>query len=138
MMKIYLFFAYCIFAPLTLLAQPQPSWKQVGELKTRDSKDIVASTWSIGGETLDRNYTDYQSYKKYLGPLGAKRIRLQGGWAKCEKVKGQYDFAWLDSIIPDAASRGVYPGWNCPMVILSTKVVAMQNWRVISPYLLKR
>jgi hypothetical protein len=24
-------------------------------------------------------------------------------------VKGQYKFAWLDSIIPDAASRGVYP-----------------------------
>lgn len=90
-------------------AQPQPSWKQVGQLKTRDAKEIKSSTWSIGGETLDRDYTDYQSYKTYLGPLGAKRIRLQGGWSKCEKVKGVYDFAWLDSIIPDAASRGVYP-----------------------------
>ena len=94
---------------LTVQAQMQLSWKQVGQLKTRDAKDIKASSWSIGGETLDRNYTDYQSYKKYLGPLGAKRIRLQGGWAKCEKVKGRYDFAWLDSVIPDAASRGVYP-----------------------------
>lgn len=84
-------------------------WKQLGVLKTRDAKQIKSSTWSIGGETLDRNYTDYQSYKKYLGPLGAKRIRLQGGWAKCEKVKGQYDFRWLDSIIPDAAARGVAP-----------------------------
>jgi len=86
-----------------------PNWKEVGKLKTRDAKDIKSSTWSIGGETLDRDYTDYQSYKTYLGPLGAKRIRLQGGWAKCEKVKGQYDFAWLDAVIPDAASRGVAP-----------------------------
>lgn len=90
-------------------AQVQPAWKVAGQLKTRDAKDIKASTWSIGGETLDRDYTDYQSYKKYLGPLGAKRIRFQGGWAKCEKTKGVYDFAWLDAIIPDAASRGVYP-----------------------------
>lgn len=89
---------------------PAPAgWKEVGQLKTRDAKDIRASTWSIGGETLDRDYTDYQSYKTYLGPLGAKRIRLQGGWSKCEKVKGKYDWAWLDAVIPDAASRGVAP-----------------------------
>lgn len=94
---------------LAIISQAQPDWEVVGQLKTRDAKAIRASTWSIGGETLDRDYTDYQSYKTYLGPLGAKRIRLQGGWAKCEKVKGQYDFAWLDAIIPDAASRGVAP-----------------------------
>jgi len=90
-------------------AQVEPSWKIIGQLKTKTAKEIKASSWSIGGETLDRDYTDYQSYKKYLGPLGAKRIRFQGGWSKCEKIKGIYDFAWLDSIIPDAASRGVYP-----------------------------
>ena len=88
---------------------PQPGWKEVGQLKTREAKEIKASTWSIGAETLDRDYTDYQSYKTYLGPLGAKRIRLQGGWSKCEKIKGQYDWAWLDAVIPDAASRGVAP-----------------------------
>jgi len=85
------------------------AWKPAGQLATRNAKNIKASTWSIGGETLDRDYTDYHSYKKYLGPLGAKRIRLQGGWSKCEKTKGIYSFAWLDSIIPDAALRGVYP-----------------------------
>ncbi len=91
-------------------SNPTPAaWKEVGQLKTREAKDIKASTWSIGAETLDRDYTDYQSYKTYLGPLGAKRIRLQGGWSKCEKIKGQYDWAWLDAVIPDAASRGVAP-----------------------------
>ncbi len=108
--KIRLFFVLAIsFIALNSVAQKQPDWKADGQLKTRDAKDIAGSIWSIGGETLDRDYTDYQSYKKYLGPLGAKRIRLQGGWSKCEKVKGVYSFEWLDSIIPDAASRGVYP-----------------------------
>jgi hypothetical protein len=87
----------------------RPDWVIAGKIKPRHAREIASSTWSIGGETLDRDYTDYQSYKKYLGPLGAKRIRLQGGWAKTEKVKGQYDFAWLDAVIPDAASRGVAP-----------------------------
>lgn len=102
-----LFVLVSLLLPQTLLAQSD--WKEAGQLKTRDAKAIASSTWSIGGETLDRDYTDYQSYKTYLGPLGAKRIRLQGGWAKCEKVKGVYDFAWLDAVIPDAASRGVAP-----------------------------
>lgn len=103
------FFFPCLLGMVLAVAQPTPGWKEIGQLKTRDAKEIKASTWSIGGETLDRDYTDYQSYKTYLGPLGAKRIRFQGGWSKCEKIKGVYDFAWLDAIIPDAASRGVAP-----------------------------
>lgn len=84
-------------------------YELLGVMKGKPASEIKSSTWSIGGETLDRDYADYHSYKKYLGPLGAKRIRLQGGWAKCEKVKGQYDFAWLDGIIDDAISQGVQP-----------------------------
>ncbi|RYC70990.1 GH39 family glycosyl hydrolase [Spirosoma sordidisoli] len=102
-----LFLAVSLLLPQLILAQPD--WKVVGQLKTRDAKSIKSSTWSIGGETLDRDYTDYQSYKSYLGPLGAKRIRLQGGWSKCEKTKGVYDWKWLDVVIPDAASRRVAP-----------------------------
>lgn len=108
-MNRFLPFFWLLMGSAAVQAQPAPDWPVVGQLKTRDAKEIKASTWSIGGETLDRDYTDYQSYKTYLGPLGAKRIRLQGGWAKTEKEKGKYDFAWLDAVIPDAASRGVAP-----------------------------
>jgi hypothetical protein len=106
---IFIIIAILSLVKTPILAQTQPAWKEIGQLKTRNTKDIKNSTWSIGGETLDRDYTDYQSYKTYLDALGAKRIRLQGGWSKCEKVKGVYDFAWLDAIIPDAAARGVAP-----------------------------
>jgi hypothetical protein len=32
---------------------------------------------------------------------------MQGGWAKTEKVKGTYDFTWLDTVIDDARGRGL-------------------------------
>lgn len=62
---------------------------------------------TVGCEVLDRDYTDYDQYKEYLPELGAGIIRLQAGWAKTEKVKGEYDFAWLDHIVDDALSRGL-------------------------------
>lgn len=81
----------------------------MGSVKNLSSNEIATSRWSIGGETLDRDYADYHAYKEYLGPLGAKRIRLQGGWARCEQVKGVYDFEWLDKIIDDALVQRVQP-----------------------------
>ena len=53
--------------------------------------------------------------------MGIKRIRLQAGWAKTEKVKGVYDFAWLDRqvdylapgldvLIETSYGNPIYPG----------------------------
>ncbi|MBI5770339.1 MAG: hypothetical protein HZA93_21365 [Verrucomicrobia bacterium] len=81
----------------------------LGKIAPRHAREIASSPWSIGGETIDRDFTVYENYKKYLGPLGAKRIRLQAGWAKCEKTKGVYSWAWLDAIVDDAVAQGVRP-----------------------------
>lgn len=81
----------------------------IGRVVPRAAREIVSSPWSIGGETMDRDFTVYDHWKKYLGPLGAKGVRLQAGWAKCEKVKGVYNWAWLDAIIDDAKAQGVQP-----------------------------
>jgi hypothetical protein len=80
-----------------------------GKVAPRHAKDVVSSWWSIGGETIDRDFTVYEHYKRYLGPLGAKSIRIQGGWAKCERQPGVYSWEWLDAIIDDALSQGVRP-----------------------------
>jgi hypothetical protein len=61
---------------------------------------------------MDRDFTVYANWKKYLGPLGAKSARVQSGWAKTEKEKGKYDWAWMDEIIPDMVAQGVRP-WVC-------------------------
>jgi len=56
--------------------------------------------------------TVYDNWKAYLGPLGVKKARIQGGWAKTEKVKGTFDYAWLDHVIFDMAAQGIAP-WMC-------------------------
>jgi beta-glucosidase/6-phospho-beta-glucosidase/beta-galactosidase len=95
--------------PVSSFAQNSIEWPVSGKITTRSAKEITSSNLWTGGETLDRDYADYEQYKKYLGPLGAKKIRLQSGWSKTEKTKGVYDFAWLDAIVNDALSQGVQP-----------------------------
>lgn len=85
------------------------SYEYLGKITPQHARENQAAPWSVGGETLDRDYADYQAYKPYLGTLGIPFIRLQGGWAKSEKEKGKYDFSWLDKIIDDALSQGVQP-----------------------------
>jgi len=81
-------------------------------LTTRHSKEIESSSWSVGCETLDRDYADFSVYKNYVGELGVKHARLQSGWAKCEKERGKYSFDWLDSCVYGLVEQGVEP-WVC-------------------------
>ncbi len=98
--------------PPCVAAVPGDGYRLVGEVKPRHAREIAGSNWSVGAETMDRDYTIYKNWKKYLGPLGAKHARIQSGWAKTEKEKGKYDFAWLDEIVPDMVEQGVEP-WMC-------------------------
>ena len=87
-------------------------WRLLGQMRARAALEIRASNWSVGAETMDRDYTVYENWKAHLGPLGFKKARLQAGWAKTEKRKGVYDWAWLDAIIFDMVEQGVEP-WMC-------------------------
>jgi hypothetical protein len=84
-------------------------WTYLGMLKPKATTEINYSLLGVGGETLGRDFADFHAYKKYLAPLGAKRLRLQSGWAKTEKERGVYAFAWLDAIIDGAIERGLDP-----------------------------
>jgi hypothetical protein len=90
----------------------QTAFRCLGKIRARAAVEIAASNWSVGAETMDRDYTIYRNWKSYLGPLGFKQARLQAGWAKTEKEKGIYDWAWLDEIVFDIAGQGVEP-WMC-------------------------
>lgn len=89
-----------------------PGLKQLSWLATRHSKEIKSSLWSVGCETLDRDYAKFSIYKNYVGELGVKYGRLQSGWGKCEKQKGKYNFEWLDSCVYGLAEQSVEP-WVC-------------------------
>ena len=80
---------------------------RIGTLRPRSSTEIKASNWTIGCETLDRDFAKFDAYKEFLAPLGCKTLRLQGGWHKCEKVRGVYDFAWLDAPVDFARAHGI-------------------------------
>ncbi len=84
-------------------------WKYLGMLKPKKATEINYSLLGVGGETLGRDFADFHAYKDYLEPLGAKRLRLQSGWAKTEQKRGVYDFAWLDAIIDGTIERGLDP-----------------------------
>ena len=89
-----------------------PGLKPIGRLATRSSDRIVDSKWSVGCETLDRDYADFTQYARFVGELGVKRGRLFSGWAKTEREKGVYDFAWLDRQVRGLDAMGVRP-WIC-------------------------
>ena len=84
-----------------------PQLKRIGTIKPRSVGEIAGQNWSLGCETLDRGFANYDSYKDYLVPLGIKKIRLQGGWATTEREPGKYDWRWLDQVINDARERGL-------------------------------
>ncbi len=84
-----------------------PGLQRIGTIKPRSVGEITGQNWWLGCETLDRDFTSWDSYKDYLVPLGIKRIRLQGGWAKTERDQGKYDWRWLDRVIDDARGRGL-------------------------------
>lgn len=104
---------------LTLLAsatqangKSEITFPYAGEIKPRHARTIRSSNWSVGAETMDRDYTLYKNWSSHLGPLGIKKARLQAGWAKTERRKGLYDWHWLDEIIFDMTAQGVEP-WMC-------------------------
>ena len=90
MVKLFLTAALAAFA-LTGTASPKidtsadrvktdldVSYTRLGTLKSKSTSE-ARNNLTIGGETLDRDYADFDKYKQYLAPLGMKHIRLQGG-----------------------------------------------------------
>ena len=86
--------------------------QKIGKLKTYTSKEIESSCVSIGFECLDRELFDANKCYDPLAKTGVKHARVQTGWAKCEKEKGIYDFAWLDDVVDNLLSRGIFPWFN--------------------------
>ena len=119
-----------------------PQLKRIGTVTPRTAREVGLSKLAIGCEMLDRDYGNFESFKAYIEPLGIKRIRLQAGWAKTEKKKGEYDFAWLDSIVDYLNARGmdvmmetsygnpIYPGGGGASLSdgLPTGDVALAAW----------
>ena len=64
-----------------------PAFPRIGVIAPRTAPDPADDQWMIGCEVLDRDFAKFSAYKDYLPKLGIRSIRLQCGWAKCEKEK---------------------------------------------------
>ena len=85
----------------------------IGKLVTTPSSLDRPSFWSVGCETMDRDYAYFEKFHQYMGETGVGYARLQSGWAKCEpKKKGKYEFAWLDAHVDGLIAEGIHP-WMC-------------------------
>ena len=94
--------------------------KRIGTVAPRSVYDIGScGKWSVGCEILDRDFADFKEYCEFYEPLGIRSVRLQSGWAKTERVRGVYDFKWLDGLVDFFHARGfeimIEPGYCNPI-----------------------
>ncbi len=85
---------------------------RVGEVAAVTAAQVKSSPIGLGFEKLDRGVFDPEKAYDKVAALGVKWIRIQAGWARTEKVKGVYDFGWLDEIVDNLLRRGLQP-WVC-------------------------
>ncbi len=84
----------------------------IGEIEPVASRLDAPSIWSVGAETMDRDYADFSQFRSFVGQTGVGYARLQSGWAKTEQKKGKYNFSWLDEHVDGLIAEGVHP-WMC-------------------------
>lgn len=97
--------------PSAALAAATPA-KPSSRVQPRSSKQVAASKIGLGFETLDRKMFDPERCYPYMARTGVKWARCQTGWARTETRKGEYDFAWLDSIVDSLRGIGIQPWFN--------------------------
>lgn len=86
--------------------------RKIGQVKPVHSSQVKKSPIGLGFEKLDRGVFDPEIAYDKVAAIGVKWIRIQSGWARTEKVKGAYEFAWLDEIVDNLLRRGLQP-WMC-------------------------
>ena len=60
-----------------------PGLKRIGTIRPRSANEIEGSNWTLGCETLDRDFADYQQYKEYL--VLANDIKKKSIITSCNK-----------------------------------------------------
>ena len=63
--------------------------KKIGVLPRVSASEIASSRLGIGFEKLDRDVFDPEKAYDPVAEIGVKYVRLQSGWMRTEKEKGQ-------------------------------------------------
>ena len=85
---------------------------KIGRVKPKRSSEIKSSRIGLGFEKLDRDAFDPERVYEKVNETGVKWARIQSGWEKTERVRGVYDFEWLDRVVDRFLSYKITP-WIC-------------------------
>ncbi len=88
---------------------PELNLEKAGVFRTRESREIANSIFSIGFECLDRKLFNPEKCYDRAAELGVKWARVQTNWNLCEQEKGVYDFSGLDRVLDEFLKRGIQP-----------------------------
>lgn len=77
------------------------------KLPQKTSREINNTLMGLGFETLDRETFNPKDFYDLVGESGVKSVRCQTGWIRCERVRGEYDFSWLDDVVDSLSQRGI-------------------------------
>ena len=87
-------------------------FERIGRIQPVASAEVAQSRIGLGLEKLDRGAFDPEKAYDKVAATGVKWVRIQSGWARTERQKGVYDFAWLDDVVDNLRMRGLRP-WIC-------------------------
>lgn len=87
-------------------------FERIGRIQPVASAEVAQSRIGLGFEKLDRGAFDPEKAYDKVAATGVKWVRIQSGWARTERQKGVYDFAWLDDVVDNLRMRGLRP-WIC-------------------------
>ena len=103
---------FVLTLPSFVLAEGDVSLQKIGDVQILRPNDIENSPFSLGCETLDRELWKPNEVYPFLSDLGIKWARLQTGWVRCERRKGEYDWEWLDEAVDGLIEIGIQPWLN--------------------------
>ena len=90
----------------------EPGMKRIGTLMPKSVREVGSSRWTLGCETIDREYSDYDAFKEYLPALGIKRIRLQGGGRVARKTPAFTTLPGWTTLSTTRGRVGLRSGWK--------------------------
>jgi len=85
---------------------------KIGRIKLKAPSEFASSPFGIGCETLDRDLWKPSEVYPWIKSLPVKWARLQTGWERVEKIKGTYDWGWLDESVDGLVNVGINPFFN--------------------------
>ena len=88
---------------------PGAQMKFIGTLRPREAAEVGDAGWVICPGGFERGFSLWEEQRDYIRPLGMKFLRVQVSWAKTEKEKGKFDFAWLDELVDYCGRNGISP-----------------------------